>query len=175
MYAGHFAAALALKTARPEAPTWALVAGVGALDLLFGVAVAAGIEGFAPDFAVSHRLMIPWSHALATSLLVGAGFAACFWRRNPAVAVAIFAAVQSHWLLDVLVHRPDMTFWPGSANGIGYFSLFGSISGWAETIFVIGCTGLYAASARRAPDYGRHWPVICGLMAMFWLMGRSAA
>ena len=36
MYAGHFAAGLALKAKQPLAPTWALLLGTGFLDVLFG-------------------------------------------------------------------------------------------------------------------------------------------
>ena len=40
MYAGHFAAALALKARVPEAPTWGLVAGVGVLARISILALA---------------------------------------------------------------------------------------------------------------------------------------
>ena len=68
MYAGHFAAALALKGLQPRAPTWALLVGVALLDLLFGVFVLLGIEratptpGVSPDFRLD---FIDWSHSLA--------------------------------------------------------------------------------------------------------------
>src|SRR5207245_2720535 len=48
MYAGHFAAALALKARQPRAPTWGLLVGVAVLDLLFGVFVLLGIERVTP-------------------------------------------------------------------------------------------------------------------------------
>ncbi|MGH8638917.1 MAG: hypothetical protein ACREUZ_17415 [Burkholderiales bacterium] len=44
MYVGHFVAGLAIKAQEPRAPTWALLVGVGLLDLLFGPFVLAGIE-----------------------------------------------------------------------------------------------------------------------------------
>ena len=174
MYAGHFAAALGLKAATPRAPTWALVAGAGALDLAFGTLVIAGREGFAPDYAASHLLDIPWSHSLVTAALLGAGFAACFRAKGRTVMLAVFAAVVSHWLLDLLVHRPDMALWPGSTKRLGYAALFGPVSGWAETLIVLVLTLAYALAARRPAGHGRHWPAVCGLMAVFWLMGRAA-
>jgi hypothetical protein len=34
MYVGHFAAGLAIKAREPTVPTWALLVGVGLLDIL---------------------------------------------------------------------------------------------------------------------------------------------
>jgi hypothetical protein len=42
MYAGHFAAALAIKAKEPLAPAWAVLLGTGFLDVLFGVFVLFG-------------------------------------------------------------------------------------------------------------------------------------
>ncbi len=63
MYAGHFAAALALKAREPKAPTWGLLVGVGILDILFGPFVLIGIEqasltpGISPGFGLSKSPM----------------------------------------------------------------------------------------------------------------------
>ncbi|MGZ3430155.1 MAG: hypothetical protein ACXVCV_26065, partial [Polyangia bacterium] len=71
MYAGHIASALAMKAKEPRAPTWALVLGVGVLDVLFGIFVPLGIERatLTPDVSPGFRLdFIDWSHSLAMSL-----------------------------------------------------------------------------------------------------------
>lgn len=174
MYAGHFATALALKTATPKAPTWALAAGCGLMDIVFGALVAARVEGFAPDFRTSHLLVIPWSHSLLSAILLGIAFAAPFWRRGFGVVLTLFAAVVSHWLLDVLVHRPDMQLWPHAPISLGYVSIFGPVSGWGESALVLACVTLYALAARNAQDYGRHRGLACALMLVMWLMGLSA-
>jgi hypothetical protein len=171
MYAGHFASALVLKTIKPDAPTWGLVAGCGLLDLLFGILVAFGIEGAMPDFQSSHRLDISWSHSLLMTVLLGTMFAALFHHRGRVVMLILFTAVLSHWALDVLVHRPDMQLWPHSATNLGLFKWFGPVSGWAETVIVIVSTTLYALRARVAKDYGRHWATMCGLIALLWGLG----
>lgn len=171
MYAGHFASALVLKTARPDTPTWALVAGAGLLDLLFGVFVAIGLEGAAPDWSVSHRLHIPWSHSLAMALIWAGLFAALFRARGRGVMLVLFAAVMSHWGLDVLVHRPDMELWPYSPTKLGLYDVFGPVSGWAEITLVLVASLVYAARARVAPAYGRYWLAMPGLMAVFLGLG----
>ncbi len=59
MYAGHFAAGLALKAKTPEAPTWGVLLGVGVLDILFGPFVLLGLEavtltpGQSPGFSTT--------------------------------------------------------------------------------------------------------------------------
>jgi membrane-bound metal-dependent hydrolase YbcI (DUF457 family) len=171
MYAGHFASALVLKTIKPETPTWALVAGCGLLDLLFGVLVAFGIEGAMPDYQNSHRLNIPWSHSLLMAMVLGTAFAALFHRRGRVVMVVLFTAVISHWVLDVLIHRPDMQLWPQSATQLGFFKFFGPVSGWAETTIVVISTSIYAIRARVATDYGGHWATMCGFIVLLIGLG----
>ena len=171
MYAGHFASALALKASRPKTPTWALVTGCALLDLIFGLLAAVGLEGVLPDWQHAHLLNIPWSHSLLMAALLGAAFAASFYRHGSAIMATIFAAVLSHWLLDLLVHRPDLELWPGSATALGFYPLFGPVSGWAEAAIVAVATGLYAFRARTADDHGRRWIAMCTLMAAFLAVG----
>lgn len=173
MYAGHFAAALALKAARPATPTWALALASGVLDLAYGALVIAGVEGAEPDYAASHRLQVAWSHSLLVALLLGAAAAMLARRWGRDAALLIFAAVLSHWLLDVAVHAPDMRFWPGGAP-FGFRPLFGPVSGWFETLLVIACAGFYALRARRSAMHGRYWGGACAVLAALWGMGLAA-
>lgn len=78
-----------LKTAKPETPTWALIAGAGLLDILFGLLVALGIEGLLPNWKSAHLLNIPWSHSLLMTILFGALFAVLFRRRGWGVMLVI--------------------------------------------------------------------------------------
>lgn len=122
MYAGHFAAALVLKARVPRAPTWGLLVGVGVLDLLFGPFVLAGIErasltpGISPGFSLDH---IDWSHSLVMSVVWSVLFGAAFLRRGGTVAAAMAVAVFSHFVLDFVMHPPDLALWPGSKTHLG--------------------------------------------------------
>src|SRR5262245_32724963 len=104
-----------MKATEPRAPTWALLVGVGACDVLFGGFVAAGIEhthvtpGQPPGFSLD---FIDWSHSLATTLLWSVLFGLAFVRRGHAVAAWCGAAVFSHFVLDVLMHPGDLALWP---------------------------------------------------------------
>ena len=174
MYAGHFASALVLKTIKPQAPTWALVTACGLPDLLFGLLYALGIEGAAPDFETRHVLNIPWSHSLLMAVLFGFVFGALFRRQGQAAMAVIFAGVMSHWVLDIMIHRPDIELWPYSPAKLGFFDKFGPVSGWAETGMVVIATAIYMFNARVAPSYGRQWIAMAALIAGFWGMGYLA-
>lgn len=133
MYAGHFAAGLALKGTTPSAPTWALLLGVGLLDILFGPFVLLGIEhvsitpGIPPGFSLDY---IDWSHSLVMSLVWSGAFAACFVRYGRRVVAVIGFAVFSHFLLDLPMHPPDIALWPGSSVRLG-LGLWRSLpAGW---------------------------------------------
>ena len=84
MYAGHFAAGLALKAKEPEAPTWGILLGVGFLDLIFGPLMLLGVErvsvtpGSSPGFSLDY---IDWSH----SLVMSCPCTRLTWRCGPAL------------------------------------------------------------------------------------------
>lgn len=145
MFVGHLAAALAAKRVEPEMPLAASVAAAFALDLAWPILLLAGVETVRVnpgDTAFTNLAFdwYPWTHSL-TMVLVWSGVGclvgkAAFrsWRAGGVVG----ALVLSHWILDLVTHRPDLPLWPGGpAVGLG---LWNSIPG---TIAVEG--GLFAA------------------------------
>jgi membrane-bound metal-dependent hydrolase YbcI (DUF457 family) len=168
MYAGHFAAGLAIKARVPQAPTAAILAGVGFLDLLFGPFVLLGIErihatpGVPPGFALDY---IDWSHSLLMALLWSALYAACFVKHGRAVALALALAVFSHFLLDLLMHPGDLALYPGSARhfGLGLW-LWQPGWWWFELGFVLLCGAYYLARARRVGTFGGRGLWVCAVV-----------
>ena len=161
MFPGHFAACLALKTAEPRASTLGLMVAAGFLDLVFGVAVVFGLEG--GGFG---HFNTPWSHSLLMAVVWSALFAACFFRSGQRVALVMFAAVMSHWVLDVVSHHRDMQMWPHSAIAIGYGPLFGGLGGWLELLVSVAGTGAYVVWARRPENGHRRWDVVAAVIAV---------
>jgi hypothetical protein len=165
MYAGHFAAGLAIKGRVPRAPSWALLVGVAFLDILFGPFVLAGIErvtitpGSAPGFSLDY---IDWSHSLVMSLVWSILFGALFVRRGRRVAIAIGAAVFSHFVLDLIVHPPDLALWPNSSIHLG-FGLWRRLPiGWwfVELAVVVGGIAYYWKRSLEERSFGdRAWAV----------------
>lgn len=159
MYAGHFAAALAIKAKEPRAPTWALLLGVGFLDVLFGIFVMLRIErvrmtpGVAPGFSLD---FIDWSHSLVMALLWAGLLAIPFWRRAHAVGAAVGAAVFSHFLLDLPMHPPDLALWPFSTFHLG-LGLWKSLPvgwWWVELAVIAILCAYYVSRARAEKTFG---------------------
>ena len=154
MYAGHFAAGLAIKAKAPRTPTWVILTGVGLLDILFGPFVAAGIEqvtmtpGQSPGFRLDY---IDWSHSLAMAVVWSLAFGILFLKKGKPVAVVAGAAVFSHFVLDLLMHPADLALWPGSAVhlGIGLWVLMPH-GWWVVELAVIGACGAYYWARSRA-------------------------
>jgi hypothetical protein len=159
MYAGHFAAGLAIKGHTAAAPTWGLLVGVGLLDILFGPFVLLGIErasvtpGVSPGFSLDY---IDWSHSLAMSIVWSIAYAACFVGYGRRVATAMGVAVFSHFLLDWPMHPPDLALWPGSTVHLG-LGLWRSLpTGWwfAEMAVVSIGLGYYWYRSRVDGSFG---------------------
>jgi hypothetical protein len=169
MYAGHLASALAMKGREPRAQTWALLLGVGVLDLLFGLFVPLGIErahvtpGQSPGFALD---FIDWSHSLAMALVWAALFAALFWRRGAVVAAWCGVAVFSHFVLDLFMHPADLALWPHSAThlGLGLWERFPQ--GWwlFELAFILVCAGYYVRRAHTLGGFGGRARAVVGVV-----------
>ena len=172
MYAGHFAAGLAIKARVPKAPTWGLLVGVGVLDLLFGPLVLAGVErvtltpGVSPGFSLDY---IDWSHSLATSALWSILYAAFFLGQGRVVAAAMGVAVFSHFVLDLVMHPADLALWPGSGTHLG-LGLWRSLpTGWwfVELAVIAAGVGYYWVRSRRDRSFGgRAWAVAATILVL---------
>ena len=117
MFIGHYGPALAAKPLARQVPLWVLFVAVQWLDVCWSALVLLGVEklrivpGFTQGSALDLYYM-PYTHgligALALSLVFGA-LALLFVRARRAAAIAVVAgAVFSHWLLDLVVHVPDL-------------------------------------------------------------------
>jgi hypothetical protein len=121
--AGHYSAAFLAKAAAPRTPLWLLVLAVQLVDVLFAVLVLLGVERMRLDPSLPSNPLVlehmPYTHSLAGTALWAAlaGFGVRS-RLGKAAAWAVAAAVASHWLLDLLVHRPDLTLF-GLAPKLG--------------------------------------------------------
>ena len=118
VFAGHIGAALAIGRAERAVNVGVFVAAALLLDFLLWLFVLLGWESVTipADFAGTHQpqFAFPYSHGLLASAAwaVLAGVLALTlcarlrtrWR----VATLVALAVLSHWVLDALVHRPEL-------------------------------------------------------------------
>lgn len=119
MFVGHIGAGLVLKKMEPRINLGVFFLAVMFADLLLWPLVLLGIESVvAPEeFAAKHyfTFVFPYSHGLATtfiwSLLAGlwawTALGPAFQRRSIA-ALVVALAVFSHFILDAIVHIPDL-------------------------------------------------------------------
>jgi len=130
MFAGHLGAALAVGRAERRVNVGVFVAAALLLDGLLWLFVLLGWEAVAiPDnFASTHQpeFVFPFSHGLAASLVWSvlaavAAWAACarLGSARARAAVLVGAAVFSHWLIDALVHQPEMPLAGASSPKVG--------------------------------------------------------
>ena len=104
------------------------------------------------------------------SLVWAALFASVYWRLGIRVMLAIFAAVMSHWGLDLVSHKADMQLWPYSAVELGYGPMFGGLGGWLEMLVSAAGLGAYILWARRAENGPRRWGVVAVVMAVMCVL-----
>jgi hypothetical protein len=177
MFIGHFGVGLGAKALAPRASLGTLFLAAQFLDLLWPtllllgaerVEIRPGITQVTPlDFA-----SYPISHSLALVLCWGLLFGAVYWllRRYPAGAVVAGVAVVSHWVLDVLVHRPDLPLAPGAGVrvGLGLWSSLPATVAVEGAIFGAGLA-LYARATRPHDRAGRYglWGLAASLVAIY--------
>jgi membrane-bound metal-dependent hydrolase YbcI (DUF457 family) len=115
MFIGHLAVGLAGKRAAPSVSLATWLTAVQLVDMVWPIFLLAGLEhvriapGITP-FTPLDFYDYPLTHSLIGSLFWAAIFAGGWYaaRRDARIALLLAAGVLSHWLLDVVSHRPDM-------------------------------------------------------------------
>src|ERR1700712_4058456 len=117
MFIGHYGAAFAAKAPEKRLPLWLLFLAVQWLDVVWSALVMLNVEklriveGFTQGSALDLYYM-PYTHGLigaaALSAALGAVAALFFKERRTAIIAVVAGAVFSHWLLDLVVHVPDL-------------------------------------------------------------------
>lgn len=118
MLIGHYAPALVVKALKPELPLWQLFLAVQSVDIAWVIFCGIQLEYFALDGGLATNPLVlehqPLSHSLLATLLWSLAalvLALLMYRRQLAAACLLTSLVASHWLLDLLVHRPDLLVW----------------------------------------------------------------
>jgi hypothetical protein len=126
MLLGHFAVAYAAKAAHPRASLASCIAAAQLADLLWPLLLIAGCEQVEvvpgdTEMTPLRFSSYPISHSLVTLVLWAAAFAFCYraLTGDGRGAALLGALVLSHWVLDVLAHRPDLPLLPGGTARLG--------------------------------------------------------
>jgi hypothetical protein len=124
----------AAKRVAPRIPLWALFIAVQLLDVFWAPFILLGIEkaSIVPGITASNPFdlyYMPYTHSLLAAVLWSVGallvcrlVASQDLGQRAAFVVAV--AVFSHWLLDLMVHRPDLPLYDDTAKvGLGLWNL----------------------------------------------------
>jgi hypothetical protein len=174
MFVGHYGVSFAAKSIDKRVPLWTLFIAVQAVDILWGAFVLLGIEKMRirPGLTAASPLdlyYMPYTHSLVGALAWSAlGFAVyrlARGRGSAGGAVLVAAAVFSHWVLDLIVHRADLPLY-GNAHkvGLGLWK-HAAPALTLEMIVLWGGLVLYLhATTARAPGLGQYGMAAFGIV-----------
>lgn len=162
MILGHYGVALAAKRAAPRTSLGTLIFAAQWADELWPILLLLGVERvrIVPGLMAANPLdfvSYPISHSLLMVVVWGALFGLLYFvlRRYRLGAWIVGALAVSHWLLDAVVHRPDLPLWPGSAVRVGA-GLWNSIAATIaiELVLFAGGLAIYLLTTRARDRIG---------------------
>jgi hypothetical protein len=164
MFVGHYGISFAAPRSGVRLPLWVWFIAVQWLDVVWSLLVLLGVEKLriTPGFTQANALdlyYMPFTHSLPGALVLSAIFAggvAVFETTARGRAfVFVAAACFSHWVLDLIVHTPDLPLYDNAAKvGLGLWRHV-AISFPLELAFLGLGTWLYARSVTFTPT-GRY-------------------
>lgn len=174
MFVGHYGPALATKIGKRPPSLGAAFLAVQLVDVAWAVFVMIGIEygRIEPGFMALSALRLdhmPWTHSLPAALawsLAGMLVYRVFDPRGGWGAAALIGlCVFSHWVLDYLVHAPDLPLtFDGAKVGLGWWDV-PALGMGAEAVVLFGGFFLYLGATKALGAAGRIAP--WALMALF--------
>ena len=161
MFLGHYSLGLAAKRVTPGVSLGVLFAAAQLADILWPFLLAAGVEQVRIDpgntaFTPLDFVSYPYSHSLLLLIVWGLAMGWMFARRHRHGIAIVAALVVSHWLLDVITHRPDMPVYPGGARlGLGLWNSVAMTVAVELPMFIAG-VWLYLGATRPRDGIGRY-------------------
>jgi hypothetical protein len=156
MIAGHFGFAAIVKSREKSAPLWALMLATVWLDVVFVPLLLAHRESVQPIHTGYGGLIIhaDYTHSIVGMLALSASLGVIFLRKHGRrVAMVIALVSASHWVLDLVVHRPDMPVLPGNLGNLPHFGLglwnHPQAAACVELILVVAGAATYWRSAMQ--------------------------
>src|SRR3989442_47290 len=176
MFVGHYGVSFAAKRGDRSIPLWTLFLAVQLLDVFWSVFVVAGLEKvrIAPGITASNPFdlyYMPYTHSLVAALLWSlAAYVAyrairAFGASHDAAAI-VAVAVFSHWVLDFVVHRPDLPLYDNAAKvGLGLWN-YPAPAFLLEVAALFGGMFLYLRSTTATTRLGRYGIQVFGVVML---------
>ena len=170
MFMGHYGPAVLDTRRGPGIPLWHAFLLVQAIDVFWAVLTIFGIEGSAVRGDGVPIFRIAWSHSLLSAVLISLAVGWTYGtvrrgigRRGRLVAAGL---VFSHWVLDLVVHRPDLPLYPGSGVLLGFGVWDFPLTAYALEIGLLAAGLLFWQRATRAHSRAND----AALLAVFLFM-----
>jgi hypothetical protein len=174
MFIGHFALGFAAKSAAPQVSLGTLFLAAQFIDLLWPTFLFMGLERVRIEPGATAVVPLVFEHYPYThSLLAVLGWAVLIGglhlllMRDRRSAFVLGLLVLSHWVLDLLVHKPDLQILPWSDTVVG-LRLWTSLTltlALEVPLFMLG-VWLYARSTRAGDAAGR-WGLVGLVLFLF--------
>lgn len=174
MFIGHFALGFAAKSAAPQVSLGTLFLAAQFIDLLWPTFLFMGLERVRIEPGATAVVPLVFEHYPYThSLLAVLGWAVLIGglhfllMRDRRSAGVLGLLVLSHWVLDLLVHKPDLQILPWSDTVVG-LRLWTSLTltlALEVPLFMLG-VWLYARSTRAGDAAGR-WGLVGLVLFLF--------
>jgi len=165
MFVGHYAASLALKKFEKRASLGVLFLAVQLVDIVFFPLVLLGIEriNIIENYTQSTHFQLeymPFTHSLLGSMLWAAAAYVLFrwvFVKNHTIALVVALAVFSHWVLDLVVHTPDLPLWSDASLKLGFGLWNNAIATYVlEAALLLGALWLYLKSTTASTATGKY-------------------
>jgi len=177
MFLGHYAVGLAAKKIAPRASLGVLIAAPILLDLLWPIFLLLGWETVAVEpnsnpFLRFVFVSYPISHGLVAAAAWATLFASIYFgfARYLTGAIVVWFGVVSHWLLDYVVHRPDLPLYAGGSRlyGLGLWNRRWQTIAVEVAMFAVALF-IYVRQTRARDKVGTFafWPFVLLLVAAY--------
>jgi hypothetical protein len=178
MFLGHYGVALACKRKEPKVSLGTLFIACQLMDILWGAFLVLGWEHvrMLPDdnpLLMFQFYDYPITHSLVGALGWSAAAAALYYSwptrdtsRHWQAAVLVGAVVASHWVLDLVVHVPDL---PLAGNdspkvGLGLWNHFGLSVAVELLLLATGAAVYVRGRSRRHPVHAARLALVLLLL-----------
>ena len=172
MFIGHFAAGFIGSRIEPRLRLGTAFVAAQLPDVLWPVLLLTGAEraSIVPGDTVVTPLRFdyyPWSHSLLMVAVSAVVFGLLVRRKGggPRAGLVAGMLVASHWLLDVVSHRPDVPLMPdaGPLLGMGLWNSFAATV-LVEGALFAGAVAFYVRGRRVAWGF---WSLVGTLLALY--------
>jgi hypothetical protein len=159
LFTGHYSFSFAGKSVDKRIPLWLLFLAVQWIDVMWSIFVLLGIEKvrIVPGITASNALdlyYMPYTHSLLGVLCWSVlAYVVCQLvpgLRGKRTGLILAAAVFSHWIFDLIVHRPDLALYDSVGKmGFGLWNYRGAAFALEIAVLFGGAAMLYRTAAHR--------------------------